>query len=85
MKFLPRIKSPSDLARLSSEELNELSQETRTFLIDKVSKSGGHLGPNLGIVEVAVARQLVSWFSSGAKQEGTQLHVDESASHKPTH
>ena len=55
MKFLPRIKSPSDLARLSSEELNELSQEIRTFLIDKVSKSGGHLGPNLGIVELTVA------------------------------
>ncbi len=55
MKFLPRIKSPSDLARLSSEELNDLSQEIRTFLIDKVSKSGGHLGPNLGIVELTVA------------------------------
>jgi 1-deoxy-D-xylulose-5-phosphate synthase len=55
MKFLPRIKSPSDLARLSGEELNELSQEIRTFLIDKVSKSGGHLGPNLGIVELTVA------------------------------
>ncbi|MFM8966063.1 MAG: 1-deoxy-D-xylulose-5-phosphate synthase [Actinomycetota bacterium] len=55
MKFLPRIKSPSDLARLCSEELNELSQEIRTFLIDKVSKSGGHLGPNLGIVELTVA------------------------------
>lgn len=55
MKFLPRIKSPSDLARFSSEELNELSQEIRTFLIDKVSKSGGHLGPNLGIVELTVA------------------------------
>ncbi|NCV95818.1 MAG: 1-deoxy-D-xylulose-5-phosphate synthase [Actinobacteria bacterium] len=55
MKFLPRIKSPSDLARLSSEELIELSQEIRTFLIDKVSKSGGHLGPNLGIVELTVA------------------------------
>lgn len=55
MKFLPRIKSPSDLARLSSEELNDLSQEIRTFLIEKVSKSGGHLGPNLGIVELTVA------------------------------
>ncbi|MFM1788885.1 MAG: hypothetical protein RLZZ12_234 [Actinomycetota bacterium] len=55
MKFLPRIKSPSDLARLSGEELNELSQEIRTFLIDKVSKSGGHLGPNLGIVELTIA------------------------------
>jgi len=55
MKFLPRIKSPSDLARFSGEELDELSQEIRTFLIDKVSKSGGHLGPNLGIVELTIA------------------------------
>ena len=55
MKFLPRIKSPSDLARLSVDELNELSNEIRGFLIEKVSKSGGHLGPNLGIVELTIA------------------------------
>jgi 1-deoxy-D-xylulose-5-phosphate synthase len=47
MKYLPRIKSPSDLARLNLAELEELSQEIRSFLIEKVSKSGGHLGPNL--------------------------------------
>jgi 1-deoxy-D-xylulose-5-phosphate synthase len=40
---------------MSSEELSELSLEIRTFLIDKVSKSGGHLGPNLGIVELTIA------------------------------
>lgn len=55
MKFLPRIKSPSDLARLNLQELEELSAEIRSFLIDKVSKSGGHLGPNLGIVELTIA------------------------------
>ena len=55
MKYLPRIKSPSDLARLSSVELQELASEIRSFLIDKVSKSGGHLGPNLGIVELTIA------------------------------
>ncbi len=55
MKYLPRIKSPSDLARLNLAELEELSQEIRTFLIEKVSKSGGHLGPNLGIVELTIA------------------------------
>ncbi|MFM8753065.1 MAG: 1-deoxy-D-xylulose-5-phosphate synthase [Actinomycetota bacterium] len=55
MKFLPRIKSPSDLARLSVSELDELSDEIRSFLIEKVSKTGGHLGPNLGIVELTVA------------------------------
>lgn len=55
MKFLPRLKSPSDLARMSHEELTELSGEIRSFLIEKVSRSGGHLGPNLGIVELTIA------------------------------
>ncbi|MEN9516822.1 MAG: 1-deoxy-D-xylulose-5-phosphate synthase [Actinomycetota bacterium] len=55
MKYLPRIKSPSDLARLDIAELNELSDEIRGFLIEKVSKTGGHLGPNLGIVELTIA------------------------------
>ncbi|MEY3736931.1 MAG: hypothetical protein RLZZ251_647 [Actinomycetota bacterium] len=55
MNFLPRLKSPSDLARMSPEELDQLAAEIRTFLIEKVSKSGGHLGPNLGVVELTIA------------------------------
>ena len=55
VKYLPRIKSPSDLARLEAAELDELAGEIRGFLIEKVSKSGGHLGPNLGIVELSIA------------------------------
>ena len=55
MNFLPRIKSPSDLARMSTDELNALSGEIREFLIEKVSKTGGHLGPNLGVVELTIA------------------------------
>lgn len=55
MNFLTRLKSPSDLARMSVEELNQLSGEIREFLIEKVSKSGGHLGPNLGVVELTIA------------------------------
>ena len=55
MNFLPRLKSPSDLSRLSVEELEALSGEIREFLIEKVSKSGGHLGPNLGVVELTIA------------------------------
>ena len=53
--MLSQIKSPADLATLSVSELTELSQEIRTFLIEKVSKSGGHLGPNLGVVELTIA------------------------------
>jgi 1-deoxy-D-xylulose-5-phosphate synthase len=49
------IKSPDDIKGLSQEELISLAREIRTFLIEKVSKSGGHLGPNLGVVELTMA------------------------------
>jgi 1-deoxy-D-xylulose-5-phosphate synthase len=49
--MLEAIKSPADLAGLNSEQLKQLSDEIRSFLIEKVSKTGGHLGPNLGVVE----------------------------------
>jgi 1-deoxy-D-xylulose-5-phosphate synthase len=49
------IKSPEDIKGLSQDELVALAQEIRTFLIEKVSKSGGHLGPNLGVVELTLA------------------------------
>jgi 1-deoxy-D-xylulose-5-phosphate synthase len=49
------IKSPEDIKGLSQDELVSLAQEIRTFLIEKVSKSGGHLGPNLGVVELTLS------------------------------
>jgi len=52
---LESISSPSDLARLSHAELDALAAEIRAFLIEKVSKTGGHLGPNLGVVELTLA------------------------------
>jgi len=53
--MLESIKSPEDLHGLSYEQLEELSAEIRQFLITKVSKTGGHLGPNLGVVELTLA------------------------------
>jgi 1-deoxy-D-xylulose-5-phosphate synthase len=53
--ILESIKSPADLRGLSFDQLDQLSSEIRAFLIEKVSKSGGHLGPNLGIVELTIA------------------------------
>ena len=54
-KILPAIKGPEDLKVLNHEQLNLLAGEIREFLIEKVSKSGGHLGPNLGVVELTIA------------------------------
>ena len=53
--MIERITSPADIADLNPEELSNLAQEIRDFLIAKVSKSGGHLGPNLGVVELTMA------------------------------
>jgi len=53
--MLDAIKSPADLAGLTIGQLTELSEEIRGFLIEKVSKTGGHLGPNLGVVELTIA------------------------------
>ncbi len=53
--MIESIKGPEDIKGLSQEELISLAQEIRTFLIEKVSKSGGHLGPNLGVVELTMA------------------------------
>ncbi|MEU0097981.1 1-deoxy-D-xylulose-5-phosphate synthase [Streptomyces sp. NPDC006267] len=55
MDLLTRIKGPRDLDRLSLGELEQLAEEIRTFLVDAVSKTGGHLGPNLGVVELTIA------------------------------
>ncbi len=55
MGLLETISSPRDLDALTVEQLTELSAEIRTFLIENVSRTGGHLGPNLGVVELTVA------------------------------
>jgi 1-deoxy-D-xylulose-5-phosphate synthase len=53
--MLESLKSPKDLQGLTLEQLTELSSEIRQFLITKVSQTGGHLGPNLGVVELTIA------------------------------
>ncbi|MEU9978087.1 1-deoxy-D-xylulose-5-phosphate synthase [Streptomyces sp. NPDC051014] len=55
MPLLTRIRGPRDLDRLSPEELLQLAEEIRSFLVEAVSKTGGHLGPNLGVVELTIA------------------------------
>ncbi len=53
--MIESIKGPEDIKALSQDELTALAAEIRSFLIEKVSKTGGHLGPNLGVVELTMA------------------------------
>ena len=59
MKFLDKIKSPLDIKGFSDFELNELAEEIREVLIGTVSKTGGHLASNLGMVETTIAMHKV--------------------------
>ncbi|GAC1402952.1 MAG: 1-deoxy-D-xylulose-5-phosphate synthase [Mycobacterium sp.] len=53
--MLEQIRGPADLQHLSQSELSDLAREIREFLIHKVAATGGHLGPNLGVVELTLA------------------------------
>ena len=55
MSLLEKIASPEDLRTLPADQLPELADEIRAFLVTEVSKTGGHLGPNLGVVELTIA------------------------------
>ncbi len=55
MTVLDRVNGPEDLKKLSADELKTLAEEIRSYLVSSVAKTGGHLGPNLGVVEVSIA------------------------------
>ncbi|TQL04324.1 1-deoxy-D-xylulose-5-phosphate synthase [Cellulomonas sp. SLBN-39] len=55
MALLDRITSPADVRALPARRLGDLADEIRAFLVDRVSRTGGHLGPNLGVVELTIA------------------------------
>ncbi len=57
--IIEKINEPNDLKKLTIEELNDLACEMRQFIIKKVNTTGGHLGPNLGIVETTIAMHYV--------------------------
>lgn len=59
MSILDKIESPSDLKKLSIDELSGLAGEVRQAVLKKVSEAGGHIGPNLGMVEATVALHYV--------------------------
>ena len=55
MGILETIRNPQDLSKLSAAQLEQLATDIRKFLISNVSQTGGHLGPNLGVVELTMA------------------------------
>jgi 1-deoxy-D-xylulose-5-phosphate synthase len=57
--LLENLHGPTDLKRLTDEEVTRLAGEIRAFLVDKVARTGGHLGPNLGVVELTLAMHRV--------------------------
>jgi 1-deoxy-D-xylulose-5-phosphate synthase len=59
MGVLETVHGPQDLRQLTDRQLSDLATEIREFLVDKVSKTGGHLGPNLGMVEITLAMHRV--------------------------
>jgi 1-deoxy-D-xylulose-5-phosphate synthase len=58
-EYLSRIKSPADVKKLGMVELDRLAEEVRERLIRDVAKTGGHIGPNLGVVELTIAMHYV--------------------------
>ena len=57
--LLDKISGPDDVKKLSSKELTKLATEIRSLILDTVSKTGGHLSPNLGVVEITLALNYV--------------------------
>ncbi len=55
MSLLERIQGPADLTALPASDIPALAEEIRHFLVDQVARTGGHLGPNLGVVELTIA------------------------------
>ena len=62
-RFLPHITGPADIKTFTDEELQELALEMRHAICGQVSKSGGHLAPNLGVIELTIALHRVFDFS----------------------
>jgi hypothetical protein len=59
MTMLEHINGPEDLKQLSQDQLGMLASEIREFLVESVTTTSGHLGPNLGVVELTIALHLV--------------------------
>ena len=55
MSLLESVRGPDDLKALPADKIPLLASEIRDFMIDRVARTGGHLGPSLGVVEITLA------------------------------
>ena len=60
-KIIQTINGPEDVKKLSMEQLEELASEIREALFNRLTKIGGHFGPNFGMVEAEIAMHYVFW------------------------
>ncbi len=81
MVELGAISGPEDLVAVPADELDDLARQVREFLVEKVSRTGGHLGPNLGVVELTIAlhRVFVSPRDRIVFDTGHQAYVHKTA------
>ena len=70
--YLNEVNSPDDIKKLNIDEMEELAQEIREFLIKSISKTGGHLASNLGVVELTLALHKVFDMGRGTSILCTQ-------------
>jgi hypothetical protein len=77
-RLLDGVRSPADIKALSEQDLPQLAQEVRDELIKVLSQTGGHLGPNLGVVAFSIHRAIgLSWMSA-IKATSTKCSLDGS-------
>jgi len=81
-ELLPQIDSPEDLRHLDAKDLPRLATELRQFLIESVSRTGGHLSAGLGTVELTIALHYIFGGSSGVGCWPSNLPTQDS--YRPT-
>ena len=59
--YIEQVNSPQDIKQFSAEQLRQLAGEVRNALLTKLSAHGGHVGPNLGMVEASIHRR-IRWY-----------------------
>ena len=67
-EILKKIKNPADLKKLDYPEMEKLAGEIRSFMVETVAKTGGHLAPSLGVVELTLALAIIDYFPDNSMQ-----------------